>query len=826
MSVELPYINKEGGFPVIVLETKGHRLKVKRGYGTWSFKIQHESKASTDTAWAEVKKPEHLKNLPITKQIREVYGHIYGGQANAMIDYTVKLLQERSDLWPEPEDRGEAPDHEPTVAEKLVTLVLSSGAEVFRDQNDDEYILFRSHFHSGVASVASVAENDTQYSAMSHTLRPTIETPTNNVEKTATPATLATPQKKETKIGFSEPTNLFSTPPKMASKPSFIENTFPSINSKKIQAVSLSPATLSIKKYYRLTSKKLKSVLSVIMHKSSGEVPGGDALNSAVTLLSGYAREHPRIHLYNRVGVQPDGSWWLDLTDDDFRAVRITDDGWGIVEDAPVMFRRYSHQLPLGVPEQNGSVLDMLEFTNFGSVDDQLLYMVFGVLETLVPEIPHVVLYIYGAKGTVKSTAMVAIKAIFDNSSMAKGLLNMHRDSNKLGQNLDHHYLAYFDNISHIDEDQSDLLCRAVTGAGIANRLLYSDDDDFIRQFMRCVAINGINVAARKPDLFDRLVLLETKKVPRSERKEDTVIMKMIYEKAPGILFDALNVIVRARQLMKAGISVDGGLSRMADAMKWGVAITESLGIDRDKFLVAYHNNVINQEADSIKSSIVGELLIQLLEVQLPSWRKTLEGYVKPEKTEVVYSPSVLFLELKRRAEDTGVNIRVDFPSDPTRMSAEINEFAPNLPSVGFRLITSRTGSSGRKMTFTRLIPTKLDEVMEVRRVDNDWLGCDDLRDYIEKKNGAVEGVPVQVEQVKVEQPKPIERPRDPLSELLKRTLDLFPLDRDEALGDEELFSLMEKDQKLSRTESTKIISILMRDGTIFSPRPGFYKRA
>jgi putative DNA primase/helicase len=67
--------------------------------------------------------------------------------------------------------------------------------------------------------------------------------------------------------------------------------------------------------------------------------------------------------------------------------------------------------------------------------------------------------------------------------------------------------------------------------------------------------------------------------------------------------------------------------------------------------------------------------------------------------------------------------------------------------------------------------------------------------------------------------------PSAPLSELLKRTLDLFPLDRDEALRDEELFELMEKDMGLSRTESVKLIAILMREGTLFSPRPGFCKR-
>jgi hypothetical protein len=94
-----------------------------------------------------------------------------------------------------------------------------------------------------------------------------------------------------------------------------------------------------------------------------------------------------------------------------------------------------------------------------------------------------------------------------------------------------------------------------------------------------------------------------------------------------------------------------------------------------------------------------------------------------------------------------------------------------------------------------------------------------------EKLDGVVEGGPMQVEEVEVEQPKLIERSRDSLSELLKRTLDLFPLDRDEALRDEELFELMEKDMGLSRTESVKLIAILMREGTLFSPRPGFCKR-
>ena len=500
-------------------------------------------------------------------------------------------------------------------------------------------------------------------------------------------------------------------------------------------ATPASPATLSQLRYFRLKSNKVKEILSRMMHTATDRVAGTDTLKSVVTLLSGYAQDQPRVKLYNRMGLQPDGSWWLDMTDDSGRAIKIINEGWSIVEEPPIMFKRYSHQLPLSEPKPGGSVLDILDFTNFvGSdekgefegLDEQLLYITLGVLEALIPEIPHVILHVYGGPGTVKTTSLMVIIAIFDNSIVVKGLLNMHRDTNKLGQVLDHHYISYFDNVSYIDEDQSDLLCRASTGAAISNRLLYSDDDDFLRQFMRCVGLNGINVVAHKLDLLDRMVLLETKKVTKIDRKEDKVIMGMIYDRAPMILYDALDVLVKARKIMKDGVVIEGGLSRMADAEKWGVALTEALGIEGEKFLVAYRNNILTHEAESVKSSVVGELLISLLERRLPPWRKDINGWVKPQVVDVSFTPSELFIDLKELATGAGINVKNDFPPDSTRMSGEINEFASNLHAVGFRLIKKRSGESGRKIIFTRLVPTKLDESMDVQRVDNNWMGCHD----------------------------------------------------------------------------------------------------
>jgi replicative DNA helicase Mcm len=42
---------------------------------------------------------------------------------------------------------------------------------------------------------------------------------------------------------------------------------------------------------------------------------------------------------------------------------------------------------------------------------------------------------------------------------------------------------------------------------------------------------------------------------------------------------------------------------------------------------------------------------------------------------------------------------------------------------------------------------------------------------------------------------------------------------------DEELYETLIQDHGINRMEASRLIGVLMRDGTIYSPRPGFYKR-
>jgi Holliday junction resolvasome RuvABC ATP-dependent DNA helicase subunit len=101
------------------------------------------------------------------------------------------------------------------------------------------------------------------------------------------------------------------------------------------------------------------------------------------------------------------------------------------------------------------------------------------------------ILMLHGEQGSAKSTLQELIKMLVDPSIIRT--LSFPRDINELIQQLSHNHVAYLDNISNIKEWYSDQLCRAVTGSGFSKRQLWTDDDDIIYSFKRCIGFNSIN---------------------------------------------------------------------------------------------------------------------------------------------------------------------------------------------------------------------------------------------------------------------------------------------------------------------------------------------
>lgn len=437
-----------------------------------------------------------------------------------------------------------------------------------------------------------------------------------------------------------------------------------------------------------IRSRQFKSWLANLMWLTEQKVPGTEGLNSAINVLQGKALlEGEQYTLYNRVAPADDGVW-IDMADDKWRAIKVDAQGWRIVNDPSILFRRYSHQLPLAEPIPGGDPWKLLDYLNIDKKDeDTQLTLMCNCASYYIPLIPHPILVLYGIQGSGKTWVFVILRRVFDPSSIE--VLSMPRDERERVQQLDHHWLAFYDNITSMPSWVSDSLCRAATGGGFTKRELYSDDEDVIYNFKRCVGLNGINIAAQRGDLLDRSLLVGLEHIPNKNRKTEQKLLADFEKEKASILGGFLDVLVKAIQLYPT-INPDR-LFRMADFTRWGCAIAKALGKTTEEFIMAYESKVKSQIEEAAHASPVATVLLDYLEKKLaPS--PSLENWEGWEGT-----PTALFKTLLEHAKTLDISTRQKgWPKAPHVLVRQLNELAPALKSLGWEVVASRTGRTRR----------------------------------------------------------------------------------------------------------------------------------
>lgn len=388
------------------------------------------------------------------------------------------------------------------------------------------------------------------------------------------------------------------------------------------------PEVNTHKEIIKLKSQLFKTYISNLVYKTDKKVIGSEAVSNALNILHFKALVGSPYTLYNRVAPDPsgDGSIWYDMADSLNRAYHITKDGWTLENDVPILFRRYEHQQPLVEAVQGGDPKLILDYVNLGSTgkvlkvpsnasiasnteklyeQKKLLFMV-QCASYLIPDIPHPILALFGCKGTWKSSSQTYVRQVFDPSSVPT--LSMPRDESSLMQQLEHHWIPIYDNISSLPTWFSDALCRAVTGAGQETRELYTDDGCIIRQYKRCIMLNAINLPAQKGDLLDRTTLLETVPDPQA-RKTEEELNTAYQQERPAILGGFLDLMVKTLQV-KDNIE-PSKLFRLADFTRWGCAITEALGYTQQDFIDACEANLQTQNDATVDASPTSKAFIE-----------------------------------------------------------------------------------------------------------------------------------------------------------------------------------------------------------------------
>lgn len=356
-----------------------------------------------------------------------------------------------------------------------------------------------------------------------------------------------------------------------------------------------------------IESREFNLYLNHLYFSQFKKVINKDNLLQVVNILQAEAQfgNVKKIPLSNRVG-KKDDSFWYDLTNDKWQAVEITAAGWNIVDNPPILFNRYRHQSEQLAPAKKGDINKIFDYLNIKNYHTLFLCW---LVSCFVPDIPHAMLLVYGEKGSAKSTACSLLKQLIDPSVL--DTLTIPKDMRSLIVNLQQHWFLPFDNVSYINEEVSDTLCRAITGGGIQQRKLNTNAEDCIFTFRKCFAINGINNVATRSDLLDRAILIELSRIDDKDRRELSEVQNNFKVDLPYILGGIFDVLSKAT-LIYPTVIIDK-LSRLADFTRWGYAIGEALGGKGQKFLEEYDRNISTQNIEAVNNDVVATLIIAFM---------------------------------------------------------------------------------------------------------------------------------------------------------------------------------------------------------------------
>lgn len=359
-----------------------------------------------------------------------------------------------------------------------------------------------------------------------------------------------------------------------------------------------------IRRTLKLRGREFRRWLAGLYYAETERAANNEAISTVLSVLEAKATFDGRmLELSNRFAMRG-GVIHIDVADDKWRVIKVTAQGWEVLGKPPVLFRRYSHQKSLPDPVSGGKLSDLHRHLAIKSDDDKLLLEAW-LVATAFPDIPRPAPAFHGPQGASKTTTARILKSLTDPSLTES--IDLGKSPADLAQNLDHHGVPCFDNLTNIPGWAADMLCRAVTGGAFSKRELYSDDSDIILTFKRAIIITGINIPTHAPDLLDRLLLIELERIAPDKRLDEATFWAQFNAEKPllfGALLDA--IVGTLRHLPQVKLD---RMPRMADFAKIACAYAEYTGVGADRMLDIIMSHTARQtqevlDADPVATAI------------------------------------------------------------------------------------------------------------------------------------------------------------------------------------------------------------------------------
>lgn len=428
---------------------------------------------------------------------------------------------------------------------------------------------------------------------------------------------------------------------------------------------------------YALRGKAgLRSLLArMYTDAQGGSVPSQSALADAMTVLEGQAAEAEPRHLALRVARHQDRII-VDLATPEGSCVSVGPDGWTREPTSPVLFRRSGAMKPLPKPIREGDGLAKLRAL-LNTDDEGFHLLVAWLVASFIPDLPHPILTFRGEQGTGKSYSAKMVIGLVDPSGAPKRTAP--RDIKAWATQAFNSWALCLDNVSIIPDWLSDALCRAVTGDGIVDRALYTDDDVVVLEFRRVLAMTTIDAGALAGDLAERLVTIELHTIPDAKRREENEMDQAYADAHAAILASLFDLLADVLKALPDVVLTER--PRMADFARILAAVDQ---VKEWKTVESYKASARDAVADVLDGEPFATAVAELVDAAGPdgvtlTTQQILDSVATPDK------PSK------------------KWPKDATRAGGQLKRLAPALRTIGIEVDDSQRGPAPKRQRLYKL---------------------------------------------------------------------------------------------------------------------------
>ena len=362
------------------------------------------------------------------------------------------------------------------------------------------------------------------------------------------------------------------------------------------------------REHWRVESTGFKDWLAWLGHTRLGAAPSSETVKSACNAISGKAKFDGAEHTPALRVAKTSAGYWLDMCDDQWRAILTTAAGWSVIDKPPVRFVRSKAMRSLIVPSSVGNVELLWALVNVPAEDRPLVLA--WILESLRPDTPYPVLELIGEQGSAKSTTQETIRLFLDpNKVMLRGRPKGVED---LFVAAGANHVISLENLSGITPELSDALCTISTGGGQAGRLLFTNGEEHIIEAHNPVMLNGIGAVVTRPDLLDRTIAVCLPVI--GQRITETEHSEAVDRSAPSIMAGLLDLFAQTLAGLDTVHIDPKDRPRMADFAHLGESMHRAMGGSPGEWLGMYVGHRRDAIRRTIDSSPVAQACIELVE--------------------------------------------------------------------------------------------------------------------------------------------------------------------------------------------------------------------